>query len=119
MALEKDIVDVFHKGETVSITLKARNPDGNIISSPLDQEVYFTLSDTPGGTAIYTGTKTGGDVVVTDEDCGKYLIQVLPASLTAIADGTEYFYNVWTGNPPGVLLLQAKGKFKLQESIES
>lgn len=116
MATELDIVE-YHKGEYVEIDFFAKNRDGTVLTSPASQVVTMTIGETASGDPLLTFTTTGGKIVLTDAPTAKFTIGLLEADLTTLIEGRTYFYNIWVGTSQPTL--QAKGRFVLQNSIET
>lgn len=118
MATESNITE-FHKGEYIEIILLAKDRDGSVISTPASQTMTFAIGDTPSGSPSLEFTTTAGDITLADVGTGEFTLQLTPTDLISLVENKTYYYNYWSEISSDQPLLQAKGQFKLLNSIEA
>lgn len=116
MAKQQDIT-AFHKGETVVIDLAAKGRDGLTLPSAASYTARITFASTAGGVPVLEFAALP-QVGLIDAAGAAWQFVLTAADLSALNEGVTYFYNLWTDNGSGDVLLQAYGEFKLNTSIE-
>jgi hypothetical protein len=117
MATKVDIIG-FHKGEAVSITLLAKEPDGTVLANAASTVITMRIGTSVGGDADLIFSTTEGSITLTDGPTAEFAILLTPTGLTNAIEGKLYKHNIWSGTG-ATSLLQAKGAFLLQQSMES
>lgn len=116
MATVLNIAD-FHHGETLVITLSAKNPDGSVITNAANQTVTWQISNKEDGPAVLS-FDTAPQVVLQDAPTGVWDLSLQFADYnTFLRETKTYYYNVWTTDLSGTNLLQVKGTLAMGSSI--
>ena len=115
MTTAQDLSDYFYKGETATITLLAKNPNGSVISNPTDQTIIITIGSSLNSDPIL---QFNDRFVLEDVPTGNFSISLSDADMDSLVEGKVYFYNLWSKYLTADPRLQTYGKFVLQRSIK-
>jgi len=117
MAANIDITG-FHKGEVVDIIFFAKNRDGSVLTSPATATVSMTIGGSPKDPPTLTFSTATSDISLISAIEGSFRIILDNTDTSTLAEGKTYYYNIWTWQTPTQKVLQAIGKFTLQNSVE-
>lgn len=106
----------FAHGETVQFSVRARRPGGAVLTTPGTATVILTIGATVEGEPIVQFSTGTGHIVLADAGTAEFDVTLQPADLAEIAEGTAYWYNIWTIQG-AEKRKQAYGRFVLKRSI--
>lgn len=115
MTTAQDLSSYFYKGETATINLLAKNPNGSVISNPTDQTIIITIGTTLSSSPIL---EFNDRFVLEDAPTGSFSVSLTDADMDSLVEGKVYFYNLWSKHLTDDPRLQTFGKFLLQKSIK-
>lgn len=115
MTTAQDLSTYFYKGETATIALLAKNPDGSIISNPTDQTIIITIGTTLSSAPIL---EFNDRFTLQSALTGSFSVSLSDEDMSSLTEGKVYFYNLWSKHLTADPRLQTFGKFLLQKSIK-
>ena len=116
MGLAKNLLD-FHIGETIRITVLAKERDGSVLDSPATATMSVHIALTAGDLAIHV-FNTVPEVTLTDEPTAEFAIVLPAATIPTILEGKVYRFDVFTTSSGGDILHQAGGALRLKPAVE-
>ena len=107
----------FAIGETVRITVLAKERDGTVLLSPGTATMTLNIAALPADTPIVTFNTTP-EITLTDTPTSDFTIALPTAAIPLILEGITYRYDIYTASAGGDVLHQAGGALRLKPAIE-
>ena len=111
-------IEMFAKDEYVVISINAKNRDGTALTDADTHLISFVISYDRGGDPLLTFSTDTGHIVLDDLANARFLLHLDPSDLSTIEQDTVMWYHLWSEKTPATPVLQAYGKFTLQESAK-
>ena len=103
-----------HKDEEVIIDILVQDDAGAAIANPALHTVSIVISSTAGGDALGS---VKYDFTLADSGTARFRRVLSPTDLSALTEGTTYYYNIWSKESLTPPVLRAKGTISLLQSI--
>jgi hypothetical protein len=111
---DQDLITNFFKGESIELTVLAKNNDGTTLTDPADYSLLLTVGVNAGAVPF---VEFNSHYTLIDPPTATFNITVPNAELTDLLEGKTYYYNIWSQGLSGDPRLQCKGKIVLNKSI--
>ena len=111
---DQNLTTNFFKGETVELTVLAKNLDGTPLTNPADYSLIFTVGLTAEAIPFL---EFPSNYTLIDAPTAAFNITLTATELATMVEGRNYYYNIWSQGLTGDPRLQCKGKIVLNKSI--
>ncbi len=107
----------FHIGETIRITVLAKERGGSALASAATATMSVHIADSAASLAIHVFNTTP-EVTLTDAPTANFTIVLPVATIPTLLEGTVYRYDIYTTSSGGDILHQAGGALVLKPAVE-
>lgn len=104
-------------GDTIDITVYAKNRDGTALINAASQTMTMTISATFNGAPVLE-FNASPQITLQDTPTAEFLIRLQGSDYVTLTEDVRYFYNIWTDDGATLQLLQNYGEFMVRSSIE-
>ena len=112
MSTKQNILD-FSKGEGLAINLSLQNRDETPLVDAATQTIDFVISASAETDPPIAEFDTTPQIVLVDAPTAAWTVAIAPADLSALTEGVEYRYDVWSTSVAGLVLHQIGGALLL------
>ena len=107
----------FRFGETVRVSLLAKERDGTVLDSPASATMTFKIAGSVADDAIHTFTTTP-EITLADEPTSDFTIVLPAATIPLVLEGVSYRWDAWTTSVGGDVLHQSGGVLNLRSTVQ-